>query len=275
MARLIPSLQVCLLQRLAQWTAARGWHDTSIGLFHSCLGVMQQLSDPKGEGIMHHNLGLVHQMKQDCRGAIVHFKRALDLERLAEDEPHIAQTLLSLGNCHRELRDFERARDCFQQSYLHAIRADFALAQAAACQMTAEMAMELGESGEALIQWQRLEKLGITVERPRMTAYALNQQGRLYWEQKLVTEARHCALAAKELTAGEDSYNVGLASLTLGEIALHEASYAEARTYLTIAQSLLERHEEWKVEIERSIEQLQRAQSRTSDARALTSPVGR
>jgi|GEM_PF-6206603 len=273
MARLLPGLSVCLLQRLAQWTAAQGWHDTSIGLFHSCLGVMQQLSDPKGEGIMHHNLGLVHQMKKDCRGAMVHFKRALDLERMAEDEPHIAQTLLSLGNCHRELRDFVRARECFRQAYLHAIRADFALAQAAACQMSAEMEMELGEPNEALVQWQRLEKLGTMVERVRMTAYALNQQGRILWEQRNVVEARHCAIAAKELASGEDSYNVGLASLTLGEIALHDASYAEARTYLTLAQSLLDRHEEWKPEIERSIEQLQRAQGRTSESRALTAPL--
>jgi len=271
MPRLLHCLQVCLLQRLAQWSAAQGWHDLAISLFHSCLGAMQQLGDPKGEGIMHHNLGLAHQMKGDSRGAMVHFRRALDLERLAQDERSIAQTLLSLGNCHVELRDFEQARDTFHQAYLHAIRADFALAQAAACQYAAEASAELGDTEDALTQWQRLEKLGRDSERLGMAAYALNQQARLHYEAHLFTEARTAALSARELSqADEDAYNLGLASLTLGELALQLGQYSEARAHLTTAQTLLERHDEWRVEVEQSMAQLLRAQSR-NDVRSVAS----
>ena len=242
MSRALLSMYVLWLQRVAQWCAARGWHDTAIGLFHSCLGWMQRDGDPKGEGIMHHNLGLAHQMKSDVRGAMVHYTRALSLEERAGDHAHLAQTLLALGKCHRELVDYDKARACFARAYLFAIQAEFPAAQAASCQFAAELAEHESDWSTALDQWGRLARIGLQHEQPRMAALAANQRARLHLILDAPDEARQEADGAREIAETiHDSYNLGLASATLGELAMLEQSWSKALELLTKAEKLLAR----------------------------------
>lgn len=276
MPHVMAGLRLGLLQRLARWSAARGWHDTSISLFHSCLGLMQELADPRGEGIMHHNLGLAHQMKGDVRGALVHFHRALKLEKLCGDEAHLAQTLLSVGDCHRKLEDPHRARTCFQQAYLYAIQARLPMLQAACCQFAAEASADAGDRQNALLNWERLTRLGREMQQLCLTLYGLNQQARLLMELNDIPAARDLALEAHSLAeASRDTYNLGLASLTLGEAAMQGGRWSQARKYLKTAEDCLKRDQALASQVQTRMRQLQAAEQPAETAAAPVQAISR
>lgn len=243
MARVLVALYVDGMQRAAQWCAARGRHETAIGLFHNCLGAMQRIGDPKGEGIMHHNLGLAHQLKGDLRGAVTHYGRALTLEEIAGDFAHLSQSWIAVGGCHRELGDYTKARDCFNKAYLRAIQSNFVNAQAASCQYGAEIAELQGDGAGALEQWGRLFRIGQESRQPVLAAYASNQLARLHLEQGAREEAWAEAEEARSLAeSAKDPFNTGLALATLGELCMKESAWSRALDLLTKAERLLQRH---------------------------------
>ncbi|HYE79771.1 MAG TPA: tetratricopeptide repeat protein [bacterium] len=258
------------MQRAAQWCAARGRHDAAIGLFHNCLGAMQRMGDPKGEGIMHHNLGLAHQLKGDLRGAVAHYNRALALEDLAGDVPHLAQSWIAVGACHRQLGDYAKARECFHKAYLRAIQASFVNAQAASCQYAAEVAELQGDTPGAIEQWGRLFRIGQEARQAQLAAYAANQLARLHLEQGSREEAWAEAEEARSLAeAAKDPFNVGLALATLGELCMKESAWSRALDLLLKAERLLQKHggSDCSAFVHQRLEQVHQALGNEAEAR--------
>ncbi|MEO7993823.1 MAG: tetratricopeptide repeat protein [bacterium] len=269
MPRGIIGFYVLWLQRVAQTCAARGHHEIAISLFHTCLGWMQRMEDPKGEGIMHHNLGLVHQFKGDIRGAAVHYSRALSLEELAKDWTHMAQTLLALAGCQKELGDSEKARDTYNRAYLFAIQAEFPTAQAASCQYGAELAEDACDYVAALEHWARLMRIAEENDLQRMHTFAANQRARLHLETGLLSDAASEAEVALKLAETyRDTYNAGLAHATIGELCVKSQAWSRALHHLTQAERLLSKSAgKDRVRVQKGLEKAYRALGDEAEAR--------
>ncbi|MCU1350753.1 MAG: Tetratricopeptide 2 repeat protein, partial [Acidobacteria bacterium] len=98
---------------------ARNDFAAAVALYERAAGIAKLANDPAGALSVEHNIGLVYAQQNNPAMALLHLRRALALERAAQNRAAIARTLLSISEAQRaQGRDAEALADLREARHL-------------------------------------------------------------------------------------------------------------------------------------------------------------
>ncbi|EGD75305.1 hypothetical protein PTSG_06955 [Salpingoeca rosetta] len=234
-------VELCRQASLVMWRFYE--HDKATRFGELALASAIRLFGPRHERVADvcHDLGLIHNSKQDHQGAISYFERELGMSRNLRNRKSRtseATTLGCLGQAYVGLGQYDRAIELHKKALRIKVAELGQLHELTAISYhdLGEVHKRMGEHHEAVACFEQAlqGKLAARGERHPQTAVTLGALGKAYTaigQYARAVEYLEQALRIEEETLGEEHLSTGVTYHALGAACLHVGDYARAVEY--------------------------------------------
>ncbi len=205
------------------------------------LHLLEELHTPYDLGMVHHDLGLSHELAGDLDGAVDHYQSALDMWQQLGNLGPWANTLNGLGVVYYQRGQYGQALPTLNEALTRAGQAGDLRVEAYVWASLGDLHRALG----AIVRAQEAYLQALDVARRAqvgfIVTYALDGLGNTLRQHGQLIEARNKLQKALEHAQKQEStYEIGLCHTSLGILAAEEGDPLAARHHLDRAAQLFE-----------------------------------
>jgi LuxR family maltose regulon positive regulatory protein len=205
------------------------------------LRIYEELADPYNVGMVHHDLGLGHELAGDLTGAVDHYQAALAYWQRLGNLSAWANTLNGLGVVYYLQGQYDQALAVLTEALSRAQQARDLRIEAYALASLGDLHRDVGEYEGAHGTYAQALEIARRAHLGFVVTYALDGLGNVARLQGDLTQARKRLYQAMEYAEDHGSaYLTGLCHTSLGILANEQGDLVAARHHLDRAVEILE-----------------------------------